>query len=64
MNGHRSPLRLIILTEAFLLFAVIGLPLLIRLLHQTAGKVLYACLAAAGIALALLLRRALDELDM
>jgi hypothetical protein len=57
-------LRLLIVTQSFLLFAVVFLPLLIHSLHQTAGKVLYGCLAAACIALALRLRRALTELEM
>jgi hypothetical protein len=56
-------LRLLILTQTFLLFAVICLPLIIHALHQTAGKVLYGCLAAACIALALLLRRELTGLE-
>jgi hypothetical protein len=56
-------LRLLILTQTFLLFAVVCLPLLIHLLHQTAGKVLYGCMAAVCVALVLLLRRALAELD-
>ena len=56
-------LRLMIVTQTFLLFAVICLPLLIRALHQTAGKVLYGCLAALCIVLALLLRRELSGLE-
>jgi hypothetical protein len=63
MNGHKTLLRLLIVTQTFLLFAMIGLPLLIHAMHQTAGKVLYGCVAVVCLVLALLLRRALPELD-
>jgi hypothetical protein len=63
MNGHKPLLRLLILSQTFLLFAVIILPLLLRYLHQTSGKILYGVLAAFCIGLVLLLRRAIDDLD-
>ena len=63
MNGHKTLLRLLIVTQTFLLFAVICLPLLIHAMHRTAGKVLYGCVTAACITLALLLRRELSGLE-
>jgi hypothetical protein len=63
MNGQKSLLRLLIVTQTFLLFSVIALPTLIHYLHQTAGKVVYGFFAALCIVLALLLRRSLADLD-
>jgi len=62
--NQKSLLRLLIVTQTFLLFAVICLPLVVHYLHQTAGKFVYGCLTAICIILALLLRRSLAELDM
>ena len=62
--NQKSLLRLLIVTQTFLLFSVICLPLLIHHLHQAAGKFAYGCLAVLCIILALLLRRSLSELDM
>lgn len=56
-------LRLLIVSQTFLLLAVVCLPLVVRYLHQTSGKWLYAGLAAACLALAFLLRRELSRLD-
>ena len=56
-------LRLLILTQTFLLFAVIFLPALVHYLRQPFGKFVYGILAATCIVLTLLLRRALSELD-
>jgi hypothetical protein len=56
-------LRLLIVSQTFLLFAVICLPLVVRFSHQTSGKLLYGGLSAACIVLALLLRRELSRLD-
>ena len=56
-------LRLLIVTQTFLLFAVISMPLLVHYLRQPWGKLFYAGLAAVCIALALLLRRSLSELE-
>ncbi len=63
MNGQKSLLRLLVVTQTFLLFAVVALPVLVRDLQQPLGRWIYGLLAAACIALALLLRRALSELD-
>ena len=62
--NHKPLLRLLIMTQTFLLFAVIFLPALIRYLHHPLGKALYGLFAALCIVLALLLRRALTELGM
>jgi len=56
-------LRLLIVSQTFLLFTVICIPLLIRYLSQTGGRLVYGCLVAACIVLALLLRRELSQLD-
>ena len=61
---NKPLLRLLIVTQTFLLFAVICLPLLVHYLQQTAGKFVYGCFAAICIVLALLLRRSLSELDL
>ena len=62
MNELKPILRLILLTQTFLLFAAIFLPVLIRSMQQPAGRWIYGLFAAICIALALLLRRALDSL--
>ena len=56
-------LRLLIVTQTFLLFAVLCLPLLVHYLSHTGGKWVYGCLAAICIFLALMLRRELSHLD-
>jgi len=63
MNGQKPLLRLLVVTQTFLLFAIVSLPVLIRELHQPIGRFIYGLLAAVCIGLALLLRRALAELD-
>jgi hypothetical protein len=59
----KSLLRLLILTQTFLLFALICIPLLIHFLHQMSGKLAYGCLALICVGLALLLRRELTQLE-
>jgi hypothetical protein len=61
--NHKPLLRLLIITQTFLLFAVICIPLLIHYLPQTGGRLVYGCLVVICIVLALLLRRELDPLD-
>jgi hypothetical protein len=56
-------LRLLIVTQTFLLFAVIALPAIIHALHHPFGKWVYGALAALCIFLALQLRRELSGLD-
>ena len=63
MNEFKPILRLVVVTQTFLLFAVIFLPALIRSMHDFWGKFVYGFLAALCIVLALLLRRALSELE-
>ena len=56
-------LRLVIVTQIFLLFMAVLLPALIRYLHQPVGKCLYGLLAIVCVLLAVLLRRMLSTLD-
>jgi hypothetical protein len=63
MNGRPSLLKLLIVTQTFLLFCMIAMPAIVHYLHQSLGKLAYGCLAALCIVLTLLLRRALSELD-
>ena len=56
-------LKLVVVTNIFLLFAIVVLPALIRYLQQPFGRFVYSLLAAVCIILALLLRRTLSELD-
>jgi hypothetical protein len=63
MNGLKPVLQLIILVLIFLLFAIIFLPVIVRYLQQPAGRWIYGLFAAICVVLALLLRRALTELD-
>jgi hypothetical protein len=63
MNGHKGLLRLLIITQAYLLFAVIFMPALVRSMDQFYGKLVYGIFAALCILLTLLLRRALTDLE-
>lgn len=63
MNDLKPALRLVVMTLTFLLFAVVFLPALVRYLQQPWGRFVYGLFAAVCIALALLLRRALTQLD-
>lgn len=63
MNPHKTILRLIILTQVFTLFALLLMPTLIRLLDQTAGKVLYFLLVLIAAGLVMALRYALAAID-
>jgi hypothetical protein len=56
-------LRVLIVTQMFLLFAFLFLPTLLRFLNEPLGKVLYAVLVVICIGLALALRRALEALE-
>ena len=56
----RDRFRVLILGQIFTLFAVLAIPLLVRMLPYTAGKVLYALLGVACVFLALELRRLLQ----
>jgi hypothetical protein len=56
-------LRLLILVQTFLLFAVMCIPLLVHYLRQTGGRVAYGILSVICIVLALFLRRELSQLE-
>jgi hypothetical protein len=61
--NHKPLLRLLILVQTFLLFAVICIPLLVHYLHQAGGRLAFGGIAVICIVLALLLRRELSKLD-
>lgn len=63
MNFHKSPLRLIMVTQVFCLFFLILMPTLVRLLSGTLGKWLYTLMVLGALGLALALRYALDQVD-
>ena len=63
MNPHKTLLRLLILAQVFTLFFLIFMPVLIRLLNEMWGRVLYTLLALAAIGLSLALRYALNGLE-
>jgi hypothetical protein len=60
---NKTTLRLLILSQVFTLFALILMPVLIRVLNETWGRVLYTLLALAAIGFALALRYALNSLE-
>ncbi len=55
--------RLLVLSQVFTLFFLIFMPVLIRLLNEMWGRVLYTLLALAAIGIALALRYALNSLE-
>jgi hypothetical protein len=61
--NDKSLLRLLVVTQIFVLFAIVALPTLIHYLQQPIGRLVYGLLAILCILLALLLRRKLSELD-
>ncbi|MFA5974660.1 MAG: hypothetical protein WC859_00650 [Elusimicrobiota bacterium] len=63
MSPNKTTLRLIIVTQVFTLFAVLLMPVLIRILDETSGMVLYALLILISVGLTLALRYALISLD-
>ena len=63
MTPNRTPLRVLILAQVFSLFFLILMPVLIRVLSETWGRVLYTLLSLAAIGLALALRYALNGLE-
>jgi hypothetical protein len=60
---NKTILRTIIITQVFTLFSLIFMPVLIQLLSEAWGRVLYALLALVSIGLALALRYALNSLE-
>ena len=63
MNPNKAVLRLLILAQVFSLFFLIFIPVLIRLLNEMWGRVLYTLLALVAIGLSLALRYALNGLE-
>ena len=63
MNPNKAVLRLLILSQVFSLFFLIFIPVLIRLLNEMWGRVLYTLLALVAIGLSLALRYALNGLE-
>ncbi len=63
MNGHKPLLRLLVVTQTFLLFALVAMPALIHYLWQPLGRFVYGLFTVVCILLALLLRRSLSDLD-
>jgi hypothetical protein len=60
---NKTTIRLLILSQVFTLFFLIFMPVLIRLLNDMWGRVLYTLLALGAIGMALALRYALNGLD-
>ncbi|OGR91830.1 MAG: hypothetical protein A2992_09050 [Elusimicrobia bacterium RIFCSPLOWO2_01_FULL_59_12] len=60
---NKTALRTLIVSQVFSLFFLIFMPVLVRLLNEAWGRVLYAFLALAAIGLALALRYALNGLE-
>ena len=60
---NKTVARLLILSQVFTLFFLIFMPVLIRLLNEMWGRVLYTLLALAAIGMALALRYALNGLE-
>jgi hypothetical protein len=63
VNPTKTILRLLIFTQVFILFFLIFMPILIRMLSETWGRVLYLLLALVTIGLALALRYALSGVE-
>ena len=60
---NKNIVRLLVLSQVFTLFFLIFMPVLIRLLNETWGRVLYTLLSLTAIGLALGLRYALNGLE-
>ncbi len=63
MNSLKTLLRLLIITQVFALLFLISMPLLLRLLGEPIGRVVYGALALVCIGLALALRYGLNQLQ-
>ncbi len=60
---NKTVIRTLILSQVYTLFFLILMPVLIQLLNDAWGRVLYALLAFISIGLALALRYALNSLE-
>ena len=63
MNPNKTALRVLIVSQVFTLFFLVLMPVLVRLLNDTWGRVMYTLLSLAAIGLALALRYALNSLE-
>jgi hypothetical protein len=63
MNPHKTILRVLVLAQVFTLFMLILMPVLVKLLNDSWGRVIYTLLSLVGIGLALALRYALNGLE-
>jgi hypothetical protein len=63
MNPNKTALRVLILAQVFTLFFLIFMPVLVRVLNETWGRVVYTLLSLGCIGLALGLRYALKALE-
>jgi hypothetical protein len=63
LNPNKAALRLLILSQVFILFFLIFMPVLIHLLNEMWGRVIYTLLALVSIGLSLALRYALNGLE-
>lgn len=63
MNPTKTALRVLILSQVFTLFFLIFMPVLVKLLNDTWGRILYTLLSLTAVGLALALRYALNGLE-
>ena len=63
MNPHKTVLRVLVLSQVFTLFALILMPVLVKLLSDSWGRVIYTLVSLVAIGLALALRYALNGLE-
>jgi len=63
INPNKTALRLLVLSQVFTLFFIIFIPVLIRVLSETWGRVLYTLLALVAVGLSLALRYVLNGLE-
>jgi hypothetical protein len=63
VNPNKAALRLLIISQVFTLFFLIFMPVLIHLLNEMWGRVIYILLALVSIGLSLALRYVLNGLE-
>jgi hypothetical protein len=63
MNPNKTALRVLIVAQVFTLFFLIFMPVMVRMLNEMWGRVLYTLLSLVAIGLALALRYALNGLE-
>lgn len=62
-SNPKHAVRLLIVCQVFTLLFLIFMPVLVRMLSEGGGKVLYALLAITAIGLALALRQVLSSME-